>query len=368
MVLTLASDEVSVTVTWPSPSRSISSTSLSPPCHSGALSTSSTTAHTCSIGASISAVEDPLIVPIGSLLQLVGAASLPRPAPSRADEVIAVLHQVADHVVARVVVERDRHPVALVEVVARDDRVVGLAQRLGQDRVALDADVERLAVQSRQGEHLSRDLEHRDAGREREVLDGAGHRQAPLAQLVRRHAPTVPTWPSARDRPGASSSTRTSGARCWTCARDACGGLGSAERRRRARPRGKKVRQWIGTAVRGRSSAVASAAWGGSMWPGPSVGPQPQIGRRARSSPGARSAIPGKISVSPAEHTRRPPVPSRDPSGSAKAPRGWRWPSCWAGTAATSTAPTVVVSPGASSVISEKPARETIFPAPRGTT
>src|SRR3954464_15204440 len=68
MVRTLASDELSTSVTWPSVSRSSSSMSLSPPCHSGAVRTSSTTSHTCSIGASISAVDEPLIVPMLSPL------------------------------------------------------------------------------------------------------------------------------------------------------------------------------------------------------------------------------------------------------------------------------------------------------------
>src|SRR3954447_2591431 len=61
MVRTLASEELSTSVTWPEPSRSSSSTSLRPSCHLGAETTSSTTFHTSSMGASISAVEDPEI-------------------------------------------------------------------------------------------------------------------------------------------------------------------------------------------------------------------------------------------------------------------------------------------------------------------
>ena len=51
--------------------------------------------------------------------------------------------------------------------------------------------------------------------------------------------------------------------------------------------------QWIGIASRAPSSAAASAARPGSMWPGPIVGPQPQIGSSATST-GASSAMPGE--------------------------------------------------------------------------
>ena len=100
------------------------------------------------------------------------------------------------------------------------------------------------------------------------------------------------------------------------------------------RPAGNSVPQWIGTTSRGRSRATARAAAAGSMCPGPSDGPHPQIGSSARSCRPASASMPGKTSVSPAKYTRCAPAISK-PSVSATGPSGWRLPSCSASTAVT---------------------------------
>ena len=67
-------------------------------------------------------------------------------------------------------------------------------------------------------------------------------------------------------------------------------------------PSGRSVPQWTGTASAGWSIAAASAAWPGSMCPGPSRGPQPHTGSSATSRPGpATVRMPSKSSVSPAK-------------------------------------------------------------------
>jgi len=71
--------------------------------------------------------------------------------------------------------------VALVEVVAGADRGIGVAQLLGEDRVALEADVQRLALQRGQREHLPAHLEDRQVGTERELLDRSREREAASA-------------------------------------------------------------------------------------------------------------------------------------------------------------------------------------------
>src|SRR5262249_34404637 len=68
----------------------------------------------------------------------------------------------------------------------------------------------------------------------------------------------------------------------------------------RSRPTRVYVPQWIGTAMRGRSSSSAWAARAASRCPGGSRGPQPAIGSSARST-GASSRMPSKRSVSPAK-------------------------------------------------------------------
>ena len=66
--------------------------------------------------------------------------------------------------------------------------------------------------------------------------------------------------------------------------------------------------QWIGTAIAGRRMATARAALIGSMWPGPSDGPQPHTGSSATSKRPAMSRMPSNSSVSPAKYTRRVPT------------------------------------------------------------
>src|SRR3954464_1345639 len=67
-------------------------------------------------------------------------------------EVVRVLDHVANELVRQAAVERDRVPVALVQVVAGADRAVGDPELNGELRLALDADLERRAVQCAQGE------------------------------------------------------------------------------------------------------------------------------------------------------------------------------------------------------------------------
>ena len=57
------------------------------------------------------------------------------------DEVVGVLDQVAHELVGHAAVERDRVPVALVQVVARTYRRIALAQGDRELRLALDADL-----------------------------------------------------------------------------------------------------------------------------------------------------------------------------------------------------------------------------------
>src|SRR5688572_29074456 len=76
------------------------------------------------------------------------------------DEVVRVLDQIADEPVRQAAVERDRVPVALVQVVAGPDRGIGVPQLGGELRLALHAHLERLTVERAQSEHLPVDLEH----------------------------------------------------------------------------------------------------------------------------------------------------------------------------------------------------------------
>lgn len=103
----------------------------------------------------------------------------------------------------------------------------------------------------------------------------------------------------ARVAPGPAAGRRTPAA-----ARPAVA-VAAAPGRRDRRP------QWIGTAIRGASSAAARAARSGSMWPGPSVGPQPQTGSRTRSS-GPSSAM--RRGSAQAASTQLCPVLRRGPT------------------------------------------------------
>jgi hypothetical protein len=72
---------------------------------------------------------------------------------------------------------------ALVEVVAGKHRRVRAAQRLGELGLTLEADPQRVCAELGEGEHLSRDLEHRGVGAERERLRRSGKREAVIAKL-----------------------------------------------------------------------------------------------------------------------------------------------------------------------------------------
>ena len=107
---------------------------------------------------------------------LAGAARRARSA--RTDEIVAVLDQVTDEGVRGVATERNRDPVALVQVVARNDRLVGGSEPRRHVRVALDADSKWRRPQRREGEDLAADLEGGSLRAERERLLRPGHRQA----------------------------------------------------------------------------------------------------------------------------------------------------------------------------------------------
>src|SRR5215213_6936462 len=67
-VFTFASDSVATSTARFSESRSSTSTSLRDPCHSAAFAMSAAISYTRSIGASISTLRSPLIVPIAATL------------------------------------------------------------------------------------------------------------------------------------------------------------------------------------------------------------------------------------------------------------------------------------------------------------
>src|SRR3954452_13174937 len=90
------------------------------------------------------------------------------------DEVVRVLDQVTHELIREAAVDRDRVPVALVQVVAGADRVVAVPQADRHVRLALDAHLQGRAANRAQGEHLAGDLEHRMLGSEWKVLDGSG--------------------------------------------------------------------------------------------------------------------------------------------------------------------------------------------------
>ncbi len=76
---------------------------------------------------------------------------------------------------------------------------------------------------------------------------------------------------------------------------------GATGSNRRCAPHALSVPQWIGTAIRGRIRATASAARTGSRCPAGTRAPQPQIGSRATSTRPASADIPENRSVSPAK-------------------------------------------------------------------
>jgi hypothetical protein len=117
------------------------------------------------------------------------AELLAQPPGQRADhEVVGVLDHVAHEPVGDAPVQRDRVPVALVEVVAGADGGIAGAEGDRELRLALEADPQRLPVKRAQREDLAGDLEHRGLGPEREVLDRARMVQAPRTQLGGIHA------------------------------------------------------------------------------------------------------------------------------------------------------------------------------------
>src|SRR3954470_8013708 len=103
-------------------------------------------------------------------------------------EVVGVFDQVAHELVGQAAIQRERVPVALVEVIAGPDRAVAGAQLQREVGLTLDADFERRAVQRAEREHLAGDLEHRMLWAERQLLAGYRLLEAPGPQLARVHA------------------------------------------------------------------------------------------------------------------------------------------------------------------------------------
>src|SRR6266498_5956001 len=79
----------------------------------------------------------------------------------------------------------------LVEVVSGQHRRMHAAQRLGELRLALQADPKRVGAELGEGKHLSGDLEHRGLGTERKSLLGSGKREAIAAKLGGLHPSNV---------------------------------------------------------------------------------------------------------------------------------------------------------------------------------
>src|SRR5918998_1986566 len=133
------------------------------------------------------------------------------------DEVVRVFDQVAYEPIGKAAVERDRVPVAFVQVIAGADRWIALAKGNRQPRLALDAHLKGPAAQRAQGEHLASDLEHGDLGPEGEVLDRAGLPEAPRPQFGRVHAPHPRTAPAGPilSRAGAASGEAEAAALRW---------------------------------------------------------------------------------------------------------------------------------------------------------
>src|SRR5262249_14627288 len=105
------------------------------------------------------------------------------------DQFVTVLEEPEDKLVGQGVVERDGDPVTLVEVVSGSDSGVLGAERLGQRRLALEADGQWARVEGRQSEHLPGDLEDGGLRAEGGLLDRRPPRQAPDAQRIGGHVP-----------------------------------------------------------------------------------------------------------------------------------------------------------------------------------
>src|SRR5213080_546510 len=65
------------------------------------------------------------------------------------------------------------------------------AQRLGEHRLALEADAKRFRTEPRQRKHLSGDLEHRRLGAKRKRLLRSPKREAVIAKLRGVHLPNL---------------------------------------------------------------------------------------------------------------------------------------------------------------------------------
>src|SRR5215469_6086381 len=103
------------------------------------------------------------------------------------DQVVGIAEQIVHHLVRQRAIQRDGVPVPLVQVVAGGDGRVTGPKLNRQIRIALETDLQRLAVKVGRGEHLPADLEYRHFVAEREVLDRSGKCQAIRLELMPIH-------------------------------------------------------------------------------------------------------------------------------------------------------------------------------------
>ena len=160
--------------------------------------------------------------------------------------------------------------------------------------------------------------------------------------------------------PGSVTATCVPEPRAATVAANTRGGCTSRRRMRAPGPPGTAVSpasanvpQCTGTTTRGRSSVDGLGGAGGSRWPGPSVGPQPQTGSSATSSGAERGHAVEQVGVAggvDARAARLEEVAHRAAACGPAVERGpQRWPLCAAGTPVRAAPPSTSSSPGASS-------------------
>src|SRR5262249_21290036 len=105
----------------------------------------------------------------------------------RDDQVVGVAEHVGHHLVGQRAVEGDRVPVPLVQVITGSDGRVGGPQLDRELWLAFKAQLQRIAVQVAEREHLPRDLEYRYLAPERKVLHRTGQGQARRLEFLCIH-------------------------------------------------------------------------------------------------------------------------------------------------------------------------------------
>ena len=107
---------------------------------------------------------------------------------ARNDERVALVDEMLQQEIRDAAVQDDGVPVTLVEVIARADGVELVAQSLGFEGVAFEADPQWVRTPGDEREHLSFDLEHQGVGTKRHVLARARLCIQPLAQRIEGRA------------------------------------------------------------------------------------------------------------------------------------------------------------------------------------